>query len=52
MNPNETRPGLVAEDAKKILAKGREVKYAKEMHTVIDRAVEHLGAMKAVTAHS
>jgi 8-oxo-dGTP pyrophosphatase MutT (NUDIX family) len=34
------------EEAKKTLAKGREVKYAREMETVIDRAVEHLGAAK------
>jgi hypothetical protein len=37
------------DDAKKILAKGREVKYAREMQAVVDRAVEHLGAAKAVT---
>ena len=36
--------------ARKILAKGREVKYAREMQAVIDRAVEHLGAAKATTA--
>ena len=30
------------QDAKKTLAKGREVKYAREMQTVIDRAMEHL----------
>ena len=32
------------EDAKKTLAKGREVKYAREMQAVVDRALEHLGA--------
>jgi hypothetical protein len=31
------------DDAKKILAKGREVKYAREMQAVVDRAVEHVG---------
>ena len=31
-----------AEEARKILAKGREVKYAKELQTVIDRALEHM----------
>ena len=30
------------EDARKILAKGREVKYAREIQTVIDRAVDRL----------
>ncbi len=35
------------EDAKKTLAKGREVKYAREMQAAVDRAVEHLGAAKA-----
>jgi len=38
------------DNAKKILAKGREVKYAKEMQAVVDRAIEHLSAAKAVTA--
>ena len=32
------------DDARKILAKGREVKYAREMQAVIDRAIEHLSA--------
>ena len=38
------------DDARKTLAKGREVKYAKEMQAVIDRAVEHLGAVKVAAA--
>jgi 8-oxo-dGTP pyrophosphatase MutT (NUDIX family) len=38
------------EEARKILAKGREVKYAREMQTVVDRALEHLGAANAVGA--
>ena len=38
------------DDARKILAKGREVKYAREMQAVVDRAIEHLGAAKATTA--
>jgi 8-oxo-dGTP pyrophosphatase MutT (NUDIX family) len=38
------------EEARKILAKGREVKYACEMQAVVDRALEHLGAAKAVAA--
>ena len=32
------------EDAKRTLAKGREVKYAQELQAVIDRAMEHIGA--------
>jgi 8-oxo-dGTP pyrophosphatase MutT (NUDIX family) len=36
------------EEARKILAKGREVKYAREMQTVVDRALAHLGAAHAV----
>jgi len=32
-----------AEDARVILAKGREVKYAQELQTAIDRALEHIG---------
>ena len=31
-----------SEDARKTLAKGREVKYAREIQTVIDRALDHL----------
>jgi 8-oxo-dGTP pyrophosphatase MutT (NUDIX family) len=38
------------EDAKKILAKGREVKYARELANVIDRAIEHIGASPMVAA--
>jgi hypothetical protein len=29
-----------------VLAKGREVKYAQELRTVIDRALEHLGVAR------
>lgn len=36
------------DDARKILAKGREVKYAREMQAVVDRALEHLNAPKAI----
>lgn len=32
-----------ADGARLILAKGREVKYARELQTVVDRALEHLG---------
>ncbi|MBZ5721144.1 MAG: NUDIX domain-containing protein [Acidobacteriia bacterium] len=32
------------EEARKILAKGREVKYARELEAVIDRALVHIGA--------
>jgi 8-oxo-dGTP pyrophosphatase MutT (NUDIX family) len=39
------------DDARKILGKGREVKYAREMQAVIDRALEQVGAAKAVAAH-
>jgi hypothetical protein len=38
------------DDARKILAKGREVKYALELQAVVDRAVEHVGAAKAMAA--
>ncbi|MEY2414379.1 MAG: hypothetical protein QOD84_2985 [Acidobacteriaceae bacterium] len=39
-----------AENARKALAKGREVKYAREMQSVIDRAMEEIGAAHATTA--
>ena len=38
------------EDAKKALAKGREVKYARELQGVIDRAMEQLGLVRAMAA--
>lgn len=37
-----------ADDARKALGKGREVKYAAELCTVIDHAVKHLGAARAM----
>ena len=37
------------EEAKRILAKGREVKYAREIQAVVDRALEHIGAGRVVT---
>jgi len=51
-NPTWFQPGA----ARKILAKGREVKYAREIQTVIDRALErihpgnHLGSRAASSA--
>lgn len=48
--PERNPTWFSAGEAGKILAKGREVKYAREMQAVIDRAVEHLGAAKATTA--
>jgi 8-oxo-dGTP pyrophosphatase MutT (NUDIX family) len=41
---------FLPENARKMLAKGREVKYAKEMQSVVDRALEEIGAVKAVAA--
>ena len=38
------------EEARKILAKGREVKYAREMQTVVDRALEQIRAQALVAA--
>ena len=35
-----------ADEARAILAKGREVKYARELQTVVDRALEHIGASR------
>jgi 8-oxo-dGTP pyrophosphatase MutT (NUDIX family) len=39
-----------AEEARVILAKGREMKYAQELQTVIDRALEHLGEARMAAA--
>ena len=38
------------EEAKKILAKGREVKYARELKAVIDRALAQIESARAVAA--
>lgn len=35
---------FLPEDAKPLLAKGREVKYAREIQAVVDRALEHIGS--------
>lgn len=39
-----------ADEAKKILAKGREVKYARELQAVVDRALEKIGVAQATAA--
>jgi len=38
------------DDAKHTLAKGREVKYARELHAVIDRALEQIGVQRMTAA--
>jgi len=48
--PERNPTWFSAEEAGQTLAKGREVKYAREMQAVIDRALDHLGAAKATTA--
>jgi len=40
--PQRNPTWFSAEEARKLLAKGREVKYAREIQIVIDRALEHL----------
>jgi hypothetical protein len=48
--PERNPTWFTPDDAKKILAKGREVKYAKEMQTVVDRAIEHIASAKTMAA--
>jgi 8-oxo-dGTP pyrophosphatase MutT (NUDIX family) len=48
--PDRNPTWFLPENARKMLAKGREVKYAKEMQSVVDRALEEIGALKAVAA--
>lgn len=48
--PERNPTWLTPEEAKKILAKGREVKYARELQAVIDRALEQIAVVKAMTA--
>jgi len=38
------------EEARKALAKGREVKYARELQAAVDRALDHIGVERDVTA--
>jgi 8-oxo-dGTP pyrophosphatase MutT (NUDIX family) len=40
-----------AEDARKTLAKGREIKYAAELATVIDRALETIRSAKGIVSN-
>jgi 8-oxo-dGTP pyrophosphatase MutT (NUDIX family) len=46
--PDRNPTWFSPEDAKKTLARGREVKYAREMQAVIDRATEQLAKSVAV----
>ena len=39
-----------AEEARVILAKGREVKYASEIQIVVERALQHLGSARSAVA--
>jgi 8-oxo-dGTP pyrophosphatase MutT (NUDIX family) len=49
--PDRNPTWFLPENARKMLAKGREVKYAKEMQSVVDRALEELAtSLKAVAA--
>jgi 8-oxo-dGTP pyrophosphatase MutT (NUDIX family) len=48
--PQRNPTWFAPEEAKKILAKGREVKYAREMQAVIDRALEEIQAAKSLAA--
>ena len=52
--PEETQRNptwFSADEARKILAKGREVKYANELRAVIDRALEHIRPEKTPTKY-
>jgi 8-oxo-dGTP pyrophosphatase MutT (NUDIX family) len=48
--PNRNPTWFSPEEAKRILAQGREVKYAREIQAVVDRALEHIGSVKAAAA--
>jgi 8-oxo-dGTP pyrophosphatase MutT (NUDIX family) len=39
-----------AQEARVILAKGREVKYARELQALVDRAIEHMGTARLAAA--
>ena len=46
--PERNPTWFSADEAKKTLSKGREVKYAREMQAVVDRAMEHLKAPETI----
>ena len=46
--PERNPTWFSADEAKKTLSKGREVKYAREMQAVVDRAMEHLKAAETI----
>lgn len=48
--PDRNPTWFSPEDARKILAIGREVKYAREIQAVVDRAVEHIEVARAAIA--
>jgi 8-oxo-dGTP pyrophosphatase MutT (NUDIX family) len=48
--PTRNPTWFAPDEAKKILAKGREVKYAHELQAVIDRAMDRIAAAKAMAA--
>ena len=46
--PERNPTWFSVDDARRALAKGREAKYAAELHNVIDRALEHLSAAETI----
>jgi 8-oxo-dGTP pyrophosphatase MutT (NUDIX family) len=48
--PERNPTWFSGEEARQVLAKGREVKYARELQALVDRAVAHLGVTKAMAA--
>jgi len=50
LEPMRSPTWFTPEEARKILAKGREVKYARELQAVIDRAVAEIYADRALVA--
>jgi hypothetical protein len=49
--PSRNPTWFAPEEAKKTLAKGREVKYARELQAVVDRAMEQISADKTLAAN-
>lgn len=48
--PTRNPTWFTPEEARKTLAKGREVKYARELQAVVDRAMEKIGTAETVAA--
>lgn len=50
--PSRNPTWFQSSEARQMLAKGREAKYAHELHSVVDRAIEHVRPTQHLAAHT